>query len=218
MHFQNGLASGVVNGLQEVAHLGQLGREGHAQIVQQGLVVVEDLTGLTEGQRGLHAVVVHGGGHARVEVVEVDFIRERGDVIIQILNHVIGRVAGQTRNVDDAQRRNADACRARAGKLSVDVVVAADVLGVDLDVGVLGLERLDLLRQNRFVIAVERMPEGDFGGRVGRDGGVDLGKRRARQEHQRRENQSKQLFHWVFSPYPIISAPRGSGWELYRGD
>ena len=54
------------------------------------------------------------------------------------------------------------------------------------------------------------MPEGDLGGRVGRDGGVDFRKRSACQERQRRKNQSKQLFHLGFLSLSLFSAPCGT--------
>ena len=195
MNLQRGLAGRLGNSLEERVHVLQLLREGHAQLIEQRLVVVEDLTGLTERQSGLLAAVVHGGGHAVIEVAEVDLVGKCLDVGVEILHHLVLGIAGQARHVDDAQRRDAHAGSVRAGELGVDVVVAADVLRLHGDVGILRLERLDLGEQGGLVFAGEGVPEHDFRGLIRRNGGVDFSQRGAGKEHQRSQKQSNEFLH-----------------------
>ena len=204
MNLQRGLARRLADGLEERVHVLELLREGHAKLGEQRLVIVEDLTGLAKRQRGLLAIVVHGGGHAVIEIGEIDLVGERFDIGIEILHHIVLRVAGQARHVDDAQRGDAHAGSVRAGEFRVDVVVAADVLGLHGDVGILRLERLDLGEQRGLVIAGEGMPEHDFRGLIRRDGWIDFSQRGAGKQHQRSQDQCDELLHGniSFSCFP----------------
>ena len=193
VHGQGGLAGGGVDGLEERFHVFHLGGEGQVQLVQQGLVVVEDLAGLTEGDGGLMAVVVHHVGHALIEIVEVDFVGEGGDIGGQVFNQSVLGIGGQARHVDDAQGGHANLGSVGRGQLGVDHVIAADVLSVDLDAGVRGFESGDLLGQLGFVITGEGVPEGDFGA-IG-DGGIDFSHGDAAQQHQHSQNQRQELLH-----------------------
>lgn len=214
MNLQRGLARRLADGLEERVHVLELLREGDAQLAEQRLVVVEDLAGLAERQRGLLAAVVHGSGHAVIEVGEVDLVRERLDVGIEILDHVVLGVAGQARDVDDAQRGHAHAGSVGAGQLSVDVIVAADVLGLHGDVRILGLERLDLPEQRLLVGTGEGMPEHDFRGLIRRDGRVDFSQRGAGKQHQRSQEQCDEILHGniSFSFFRLVAV--GSGTKI----
>nr|WP_232618161.1 hypothetical protein [Pseudooceanicola marinus] len=143
-------------GHDQVVGIGvQLRPFGHAGLLQDGRVVVENRRGGVEGHDVILAVE-----HAYLagEVEQIVLQRFVLDIVGQIHQHATVGGEAIARHLHD-HRVGFAGCRDRSLQLGPDVVVVADVLGIDGDTGVLGLEGVDDLVQRLARAIREAVPE-----------------------------------------------------------
>ena len=153
---------GLVDLGQERGKVLDLFGDGPAVGVGHGLVVVDDLGGVQERQSHLLALELGAQQQTSGEVIGV--ITGALDVGVQVLKQAAVAVGSNVVGVGDGDRRQAGSGRVGSHQSLVDVLVRADVLGLDGDEALGLVELLDHVGHQIVVLRLQRVPPGNGDG------------------------------------------------------